>query len=75
MIKSMFVKDGKVSSKRVITFMSFTMLLIALGMDIFTDVTIDPMLIKSFTNIVEFGLGFTASEYIIKGVSKQKEDI
>jgi hypothetical protein len=71
----MFVKDGKVSSKRVITFMSFTMLLIALGMDIFTDVTIDPMLIKSFTNIVEFGLGFTASEYIIKGVSKQKEDI
>lgn len=75
MIKSMFIKDGKVSSKRVITFMSFTMLLIALGMDIFTDVTIDPILIKSFTNIVEFGLGFTASEYIIKGVNKQKEDI
>lgn len=73
MIKTMLVKDGKVSSKRVITFMSFSMLLIALGMDIFTDVIIDPILIKSFTNIVEFGLGFTASEYIVKGINKGKE--
>jgi hypothetical protein len=54
--------NGTVSSKRVVTLLSFLMCCIAFIADLFWDKTITQALYDSMTYIVIAGLGFTASE-------------
>jgi hypothetical protein len=54
--------DNCVSSKRVITLLSFLMCSIAFMMDLFFDLKVDPNVFDSMMYITIAGLGFTASE-------------
>jgi hypothetical protein len=54
--------DGSVSSKRVVTFLAFTMCGVAFMVDLFTQYQADPHLFDSMMYIAIAGLGFTASE-------------
>lgn len=63
-IKSMFSDsgNGSVSSKRVITFLSFLLCSIAFLSNLFWGFKVDSELFKNVIYIVITGLGFTASE-------------
>ena len=54
--------NGSVSSKRVITLLSFVMCSTAFMADLFTDFTVKKEFFESMMYIVVAGLGFTASE-------------
>jgi len=58
----MLTKDGKVSSKRVVTFVCLIFMLVGYTANLFWDYTIDSNLFESLQWIVMAGLGFTASE-------------
>jgi hypothetical protein len=60
--KNMLTKDGKVSSKRVVTFVCLIFMLMGYTANLFWDFTIDSNLFESLQWIVMAGLGFTASE-------------
>lgn len=54
--------NGTISSKRVVTFLSFILCCVAFLADLFWDKTITQAVYDSMTYIVIAGLGFTASE-------------
>lgn len=54
--------DDCVSSKRVITFLSFLLCSVAFLADTFTEYKVNPVLFESLIYITIAGLGFTASE-------------
>jgi hypothetical protein len=60
--KNMLTKDGKVSSKRVVTLVCLVFMLMGYTANLFWDCTIDSNLFDSLQWIVMAGLGFTASE-------------
>jgi len=60
--KNMLSKDGKVSSKRFVTFICLLFMLIGYTANLFWDFNIDENLFASLQWIVMAGLGFTASE-------------
>jgi hypothetical protein len=54
--------DGSVSSKRVVTFIAFTLCLVGFVANMFWDVTIEQFIYDSMMFIVVAGLGFTGLE-------------
>lgn len=54
--------DGSISSKRVITFLSFLLMGVAAIGDLLYDLKIDTPMLNALMYIVVAGLGFTASE-------------
>ena len=60
--RNMLTKDGKISSKRFVTFICLIFMLIGYTANLFWDFTIDSNLFESLQWIVMAGLGFTASE-------------
>jgi len=60
--KNMLSSEGKVSSKRFVTFVCLLFMLIGYTANLFWDFTIDNNLFESLQWIVMAGLGFTAAE-------------
>tara|TARA_R110001599_G_scaffold34697_6_gene110953 strand:- start:229 stop:519 length:291 start_codon:yes stop_codon:yes gene_type:complete len=60
--KNMLSSEGKVSSKRFVTFICLLFMLIGYTSNLFWDFTIDNDLFQSLQWIVMAGLGFTAAE-------------
>ena len=60
--KNMLSSEGKVSSKRFVTFVCLLVMLIGYTSNLFWDFTIDNDLFQSLQWIVMAGLGFTAAE-------------
>ena len=60
--KNMLSSEGKVSSKRFVTFVCLFFMLIGYTANLFWDFTIDSDLFQSLQWIVMAGLGFTAAE-------------
>ena len=60
--KNMLSSEGKVSSKRFVTFVCLLFMLIGYTANLFWDFTIDSDLFQSLQWIVMAGLGFTAAE-------------
>ena len=60
--KNMLSSEGKVSSKRFVTFVCLLFMLIGYTANLFWDFTIDNNLFQSLQWIVMAGLGFTAAE-------------
>ena len=60
--KNMLSSEGKVSSKRFVTFVCLLFMLIGYVSNLFWDFTIDRDLFQSLQWIVMAGLGFTAAE-------------
>jgi hypothetical protein len=65
-LENMLSSDGKISSKRVITFLAFGLIAVGFLVDLFTDFTISENLYSGVEYIVIAGLGFTASEGFTK---------
>ena len=61
-LKNMLSSEGKVSSKRFVTFICLLFMLIGYTANLFWDFTIDNNLFQSLQWIVMAGLGFTAAE-------------
>ena len=60
--KNMLSSEGKVSSKRFVTFVCLLFMLIGYTANLFWDFTIEENLFQSMQWIVMAGLGFTAAE-------------
>lgn len=60
--KNMLSKEGKVSSKRVVTFIAFLLMMLGFVIDLFTELEVSENIYESMQWIVMVGLGFTASE-------------
>jgi len=60
--KNMLSSEGKVSSKRFVTFICLLFMLIGYTANLFWDFTIEENLFQSLQWIVMAGLGFTAAE-------------
>ena len=60
--KNMLSSEGKVSSKRFVTFVCLLFMLIGYTANLFWNFTIDNNLFQSLQWIVMAGLGFTAAE-------------
>lgn len=74
--RNMLTKDGKVSSKRVVTFVCLIFMLIGYTANLFWDFTVDANLFESLQWIVMAGLGFTASEqFSTNGNGKNNQKI
>lgn len=71
-LKNCLSKGGKVSSKRLVTFLCLTFMLIAFTANLFWNFTVDHKLFESLQWIVMAGLGFTASENFAGG---NKEEV
>ena len=63
--------DDGISSKRVITFLSFLLCSVAFLADTFTEYKVNPALFESLIYITIAGLGFTASEKFATPRSEQ----
>ena len=61
--KNMLSSEGKVSSKRFVTFVCLLFMLIGYTSNLFWDFTIDDNLFESLQWIVMAGLGFTAENF------------
>ena len=74
--EKMLSSEGKISSKRFITFIAFGLIAIGFLVDLFTDFTISEDIYSGVEYIVIAGLGFTASERFVswKKVSKGQGD-
>lgn len=72
MIMEMLSSDGGISSKRVITFLSFLLLAIGFIANLFFKLTVEEFMYETMSYIVIAGLGFTASEYFSNRKSKVK---
>jgi hypothetical protein len=66
---------SKVSSKRVVTLLSFVLMGIGFLSNLFFDFKIDQQLFTSMEYIVIAGLGFTASEGFTKKKEKKNEGV
>jgi hypothetical protein len=75
--ENMFSSGGKISSKRVVTFLSFCLIGIGFLVDLFTDFTVSDNVYSGVEYIVIAGLGFTASEGFVnwKRGSKTNSDV
>ena len=73
--KNMLSSEGKVSSKRFVTFVCLLFMLIGYTANLFWDFTIDNNLFESLQWIVMAGLGFTASENFAGKKEEIKEEI
>jgi hypothetical protein len=64
MMKSMLADshNKSISSKRVVTLISFTLCCVGFVANLFFKLTVDPNMFNSMMYIVIAGLGFTASE-------------
>ena len=67
----MLSSEGKVSSKRFVTFICLLFMLIGYTANLFWDFTIDNNLFQSLQWIVMAGLGFTAAENFSHNGSKE----
>ena len=65
-LENMLSSDGKISSKRVVTFLAFALIAVGFLVDLFTDFTISDNIYAGVEYIVIAGLGFTASEGFTK---------
>ena len=72
MFKDMLSSGSKVSSKRVVTLVSFKLMGIAFLANLFFDFQVDKFIFESMQWIVISGLGFTASEQFS---TKKKEEV
>ena len=73
--KNMLSSEGKVSSKRFVTFICLLFMLIGYTANLFWDFTIEPDLFASLQWIVMAGLGFTAAEnFSPKGEDTTEEE-
>lgn len=61
-LKNCLSKGGKVSSKRLVTFLCLLFMLLAFTSNLFWDFEVKDSLFESLSYIVMAGLGFTASE-------------
>tara|TARA_B100002019_G_C21271377_1_gene602553 strand:- start:691 stop:966 length:276 start_codon:yes stop_codon:yes gene_type:complete len=61
-MKNMLSSDGKVSSKRFVTFICLLFMLIGYTANLFWDYDVKDSLFEALQWIVMVGLGFTASE-------------
>jgi len=59
---SMLSSDGKISSKRLVTFGSFLAIFIGFFCNMIVGWKVDPILLETMQWVVLGGLGFTASE-------------
>ena len=66
--------DGKVSSKRFVTFICLLFMLIGYVSNLFWDFTIDENIFNSLQWIVMAGLGFTAAEGFSPGGTPPAEE-
>lgn len=71
----MLSSDGKVSSKRLITFGSFLLLTVGFIANLFWDFKIDEFIYEAIEWIVMFGLGATASEQFANRTKGIKRDM
>ena len=62
LMTSVLSSDGKISSKRFITLISFLMMVIGFAANLFFDLTVEEFMYEAMVWIVLGGLGFTASE-------------
>jgi hypothetical protein len=65
-VKDMLSSGSKISSKRVVTFLSFLLLAVAFIADLFFDFSINENVYDGMYYITLGGLGFTASEKFSK---------
>lgn len=65
--------DGRVSSKRVITFTAFVLCAIAFLCNIFLDIPLKEFVWEGMLYLVGAGLGFSTLEHFAKGKEKVKE--
>jgi len=65
--------DGRVSSKRVITFAAFILCAIAFLCNIFLDIPLKEFVWEGMLYLVGAGLGFSTLEHFAKGKEKVKE--
>ena len=72
--KNMLSGDGKVSSKRFVTFICLLFMLIGYVSNLFWDFTIDENIFNSLQWIVMAGLGFTAAEGFSPGGTPPAEE-
>jgi len=70
----MLSSEGKVSSKRFVTFICLLFMLIGYTANLFWDFTIDSDLFQSLQWIVMAGLGFTAAENFSSKGGKEEEE-
>ena len=62
----MLSADGKLSSKRVITFIAFILVSIAFGLDLAFSIKMDALVLNGMIQIVFAGLGVTVGEHLLK---------
>ena len=67
--------DGRVSSKRVITFAAFVLCSIAFLCNIFLDIPLKEFVWEGMLYLVGAGLGFSTLEHFAKGKRKVEEFI
>lgn len=65
--------DGELSSKRVITFIAFVILMVTWFSNLFFDFTFDDKIIDPFTYIVLGGLGTIVSEKFSNSINRFKK--
>ena len=64
-IKNLFNSQGEVSSKRVVTFLAFVLVMIGFLANLFWDHTIEKFIFTSVMYIVIAGLGIVGAEKFI----------
>ena len=64
--KDMLSVEGKISSKRTITFLAFILTGIAFLSNLFFDLTVDQNMYDGMTYIVFTGLGVVVGEHLLK---------
>ena len=73
--KNMLSSEGKVSSKRFVTFVCLLFMLIGYTANLFWDFTIESDLFQSLQWIVMAGLGFTAAENFSNNGGGEEEPV
>ena len=64
--KEMLSADGKISSKRVITFVAFICIVIAFFGNVIFTLVVEPTILNGMISIVYAGLGVTVGEHLLK---------
>ena len=64
--KDMLSSDGKISSKRVITFVAFICVVIAFFVNLLFTIVVDTTILNAMVTIVYAGLGVTVGEHLLK---------
>ena len=72
-LHSMLSSDGKISSKRLVTFGSFLAIFIGFFCNMILGMKVEPTMLETMQWIVLGGLGFTASEKFIKSKTPDNE--